>query len=117
MPGIVFPVDPILRECAAHDTNEQKDFIYDPSTVNLAAYTRLTLPMPEHLTAEGAEVFASMLRFLQRASAHICPNCMAWCNPWDGTARFAEGSCYLARMARCICREVVSLYTESWNKL
>ena len=96
---------------------EQKDLIYDPSTVNLAAYTRLTLPMPEHLTAEGAEVFASMLRFLQRASAHICPNCMAWCNPWDGTARFAEGSCYLARMARCICREVASLYTESWNKL
>ena len=31
------PVDPILREYAAHDTNEQKDFIYDPSTVNLAA--------------------------------------------------------------------------------
>ena len=110
-------MDPILREYAAHDTDHQKDFIYDPSTINLAAYTRLTLPMPEHLTAEGAEVFASMLRFLQRASAHICPNCMAWCNPWDGTARFAEGSCYLARMARCICREVVSLYTESWNKL
>lgn len=80
------PVDPILREYAAHDTDEQKDLIYDPSTVNLAAYTRLTLPMPEHLTAEGAEVFASMLRFLQRASAHIC-------------------------------REVASLYTESWNKL
>lgn len=111
------PVDPILREYAAHDTDEQKDLIYDPSIVNLAAYTRLTLPMPEHLTAEGAEVFASMLRFLQRASAHICPNCMVWCNPWDGTARFAEGSCYLARMARCICREVVSLYTESWTKL
>jgi hypothetical protein len=111
------PVDPILREYAAHDTDHQKDFIYDPSTINLAAYTRLTLPMPEHLTAEGAEVFASMLRFLQRASAHICPNCMVWCNPWDGTARFMEGSCYLARMARCICREVASLYTESWNKL
>lgn len=36
------PVDPILREYAAHDTDHQKDFIYDPSTINLAAYTRLT---------------------------------------------------------------------------
>ena len=39
------PVDPILREYAAHDTDHQKDFIYDPSTINLAAYTRLTLPL------------------------------------------------------------------------
>ena len=33
------PVDPILREYAEHDTDEQKDLIYDPSTVNLAAYS------------------------------------------------------------------------------
>lgn len=26
-------VDPILREYAAHDTDEQKDLIYDPSAV------------------------------------------------------------------------------------
>ena len=34
-----------------------------------------------------------------------------------GFTRFAEGSCYLARMAQCICREVASLYTESWTTL
>ena len=40
------PVDPILHEYAAHDTNEQKDFIYDPSTVNLAAYLGVLPEVP-----------------------------------------------------------------------
>lgn len=111
------PVDPILHEYASRSSQEQTAFTYDPGAVSLAAYTRLNLPMPEHLSAEGAEVFASMLRFLQRASAHICPSCRVWCNPWDGTTRFTEESCYLARMARCICREIASLYTESRNTL
>ena len=60
------PVDPILREYAAHDTDHQKDFIYDLSTVNLAAYTRLTL--------RGLRKAAAILRGWRGVSAGRSPH-------------------------------------------
>lgn len=80
-----------------------------------AAYTHLALLMPDSLSPEGAEVFHSMLQFIQQASAHICPNCTTWCNPWDGSDKLTGGACYLARMAQYISKDVAELYGERRN--
>lgn len=76
------------------------------------AYYRLLLTKPEYLTAEGEAIFASMLSFLRQASAHVCPNCRTWCNPWDGRCMAENKDCYIGHMAREIRRDVEEFYTQ-----
>lgn len=106
------PLDPVLNEyCRYNFENEEERTI---ATVEPAAtaYSRLVLPAPDGLTEEGLAVMESMCSFIQQASAHICPNCANWCNPWDGTDKLTKGDCYLAQMARNILRDVSALYTK-----
>lgn len=77
------------------------------------AFAQLRLGQPENLTATGIEMYDSMLRFLQKTSALVCPNCETWCNPWDGK-HFAEKlECYIGHMAREILSDIAELYAET----
>lgn len=74
------------------------------------AYKHLVIQQPENLTAVGIEMYESMLRFLQTASAHVCPNCKKWCNPWSGERFAEEKNCYIGHMAREIRRDLSEIY-------
>ena len=76
------------------------------------AYKRLRMCKPENLTEEGEETFSSMLSFLRKASAHICPNCKTWCNPWDGKRSAEQIDCYIGHMAREILKDTAEFYTK-----
>ena len=76
------------------------------------AFQRLILDMPENLSEEGKEVFHSMNRFLQQASAQMCPYCETWCNPWDGKRSAEDFSCCIGFMAREIVKDTAEFYTE-----
>ncbi len=114
------PLDPVLTDFFAHkedSTSETEESMkYQTKHATEAAYTHLALLMPDSLSPEGAEVFRSMLQFIQQASAHICPNCTTWCNPWDGSDKLTGGACYLARMAQYISKDVAELYGDRRNQ-
>lgn len=80
------------------DANREGNPMYDDKETQ--AYQRLLLKQPANLTPDGVAMYESMLRFLRMASAHVCPGCKTWCNPWSGE-RFAEDmSCFIGHMAR-----------------
>lgn len=76
------------------------------------AYNRLRMSKPDTLSADGEDVFASMMRFLRKASAHICPACKTWCNPWAGKLRAEQMDCCIGHMAREIIRNIKEFYTK-----
>ena len=61
---------------------EMKDGVATNET-NQQAFNKLRMTKPLSLTTDGEEVYASMLLFLRKTSAHTCPVCKTWCNPWD----------------------------------
>lgn len=76
------------------------------------ACQRLEMRKPMGLSEDGEAVFSSMQRFLQKASAQVCPQCETWCNPWDGSRRAEQMDCYIGYMAREIVKDVAEFYTE-----
>lgn len=108
------PLDPVLREFFKNKSEGVTTNFMDIHTSSTpdAAYMRLRLPMPAGLGPDGVRVFRTMCSFICQASAHICPNCPTWCNPWDGSEKLAHGACYLARMARYICDDVAAQYVK-----
>jgi len=100
-------VDSILEEFVADEEGDANMVSGDGR-----AYDRLRLTKPDNLTAEGEDIFTSMLIFLRKASGHVCPACLTWCNPWDGRRAVEEMDCYIGHMAREIRRDVAEFYTQ-----
>ncbi len=93
------------------------DFIRKEGTVDMnkldgQAYTRLMVSEPDNITPAGKEIFSSMLSFLRQVSAHICPTCRTWCNPWACNHSVVNMNCYVGHIAREIVKDVGELYTE-----
>ena len=76
------------------------------------AYMNLRVMRPENMTQEGAEVYASMLLFVRKASVKVCPYCKTWCNPWYGKFYVNEQKCYIGHIANEICRSITEFYTQ-----
>ena len=79
------------------------------------AYKHLNLAQPPGLSAEGEEVFISMLQFLRMASVSVCPRCSRWCDPWSGTRLTNRLDCYIGYMAREITTDTAKYYTRKWG--
>lgn len=77
------------------------------------AYMNLRVMRTESITPEGAEIFDSMLLFVQKASVKVCPYCKIWCNPWNGRFYINEKNCYIGQIANEICRSITELYTQA----
>lgn len=97
-----------IFEKFAEEFEPQEDMRMDDKQ----AYHRLKVTIPENLSDEGNEVFASMLRFLQKASLKLCPHCETWCNPWDGKRCAEEMDCCIGHMAREIAKDTAEFYTK-----
>lgn len=80
--------------------------------IDSRAFEHLNLSKPERLTADGEDIFMSMLHFLRQASTYVCPNCRTWCNPWDGKWHVENMDCYIGHMAREIVKDVSEFYTQ-----
>lgn len=76
------------------------------------AFNRLRLTKPLNLTADGEEVYASMLQFLRKASARVCPSCKTWCNPWDGKHHAEQIDCFIGHMAREIIKDISEFHKQ-----
>ena len=94
-------------------SNRSKDKSNEPNLTEHPAYTNLRMKKLENLNATGQEMYESMLQFLQHASAHVCPQCHSWCNPWNGNHDADEKDCYIGGMAREIVDSIAELYTET----
>ena len=75
-------------------------------------YLRLSIPIPENLTAEGVAAYEYYREFVSLTSSCICPNCVAWCNPWDGTAKLQNQHCFIAQLANSLLQSVAASYTK-----
>lgn len=113
--------DHAIEYCAKHHLSldailerfaEDVEGVTETETADRQAYRRLQLNKPENLTADGEDVFLSMLQFLQEASAQMCPYCETWCNPWDGKHRAEEMDCCIGYMAREIVNDTAEFYTK-----
>lgn len=80
------------------------------------AFMNLRITRPDHLTAEGVEMFDSMQLFVRKASVKICPYCKVWCNPWSGRYDVNEQHCYIGRIACEISRDVAEYYTKEGER-
>lgn len=76
------------------------------------AYTQLYITMPEGLSTEGEHVFNYCRDFLCLLSMYICPNCMHWCNPWDGRDKLKYQTCFVAQTAKALVRSIEVNYTQ-----
>lgn len=76
------------------------------------AYTNLRLECPDGLSAVGIDTYHSMLRFIQKVSAKVCPSCKAWCNPWSGRQIIEEKDCYVGHIAQEIIQSLIEFYSE-----
>lgn len=90
---------------------EMKDGVATNET-NQQAFNKLRMTKPLSLTTDGEEVYASMLLFLRKASAHACPVCKTWCNPWDGKRYADQIDCFIGHMAREIIKDISEFYTQ-----
>ncbi len=84
----------------------------DRDEMNQQAFNKLRLTKPLNLTADGEEVYASMLQFLRKASARVCPNCKTWCNPWDGKRYADQINCFIGHMAHEIIKDISEFHTQ-----
>lgn len=75
-------------------------------------YLRMLLPMPENLTEEGMEAYEYCKEFIGRTSSYICPDCSAWCNPWDGTDKLQSQHCFVAQLARSMLQSISISFTK-----
>lgn len=116
-------LDKSILYCASHDVSIDEimeDFIRDNGGIEAMrehlekgkkACQRLQIKEPPALSPEGKGVFASMLHFLQNASAYICPSCERWCNPWDGEFDVSRKDCYIGHLAQSIQKSVAECYS------
>lgn len=75
------------------------------------AYNQLHVTKPDGLTPEGVEMYESMLDFVRRSSALVCPTCKTWCNPWSGEAHVEQSDCYIGHIIKVMIAEICDLYT------
>ena len=102
------PFDPVLIEFISNTirhTDTEKSQLPKP-------YLRLSLPMPENLTEEGMSAYEYCKVFVGFTSSYICPDCSAWCNPWDGTAKLQSQHCFIAQLAEALLQFVAASYTK-----
>lgn len=103
-------LDEILHSYDAERYGEKEAMSVE--TQSMKAYARLRLDRPPNLSEEGERMFDSMLRFLQRSSAQVCPYCETWCNPWSGRRSLYNPNCYIGHMALEIQQNVAEVYGE-----
>ncbi len=76
------------------------------------AYTKLYLSKPEGLSVEGEHAFDYSREFICLLSMYICPNCLHWCNPWDGRDKLQYQKCFVAQTAKALEQSIVVNFTQ-----
>jgi len=76
------------------------------------AYTKLHITMPDGLSTEGEQAFNYCREFICLLSMYICPNCLHWCNPWDGRDKLKYQKCFVAQTAKALEQSIMASYTK-----
>lgn len=101
------PFDPILLEFV--QTTVRRNEIHAIQMEK--PYMRLNIERPENLTIEGIAAYEYCREFVGSFSAYICPDCRAWCNPWDGVEKLSGQHCIVAQISRVLIESISTLYT------
>lgn len=102
------PFDPVLIQFIG-DTIRKGDV---QDTRLDKPYLRLYIPLPENLSEDGVSAYEYSKEFVGFVSSYICPDCSAWCNPWDGTAKLQSQHCFIAQLADSLLQSVAASYTK-----
>lgn len=98
------PFDPVLIEFIGNTIRRN-----DTQAIHLEKpYLRLNIPMPDSLTEEGIAAYEYCKEFVGLTSSYICPDCRAWCNPWDGTEKLQNQHCFVAQLANALLQSIAS---------
>lgn len=102
------PFEPILLEFVSKTVRRN-----EASEIQLEKpYLRIKLPQPNDLTAEGLAAYEYCKEFVGIVSSYICPDCRAWCNPWDGTEKVKGQHCFIAQLTNVMLQSVVESYSK-----
>lgn len=102
------PFDPVLIDFIGNTVRQNEG-----QSIQLEKpYLRLHIPLPENLTDEGITAYKYCKDFIGLTSSYICPDCNAWCNPWDGTAKLQSQHCFIAQLADSLLQSVAASYTK-----
>lgn len=102
------PFDPVLIQFIGgtiRQENIQNNQLDKP-------YLRLCIPLPENLSDNGVNAYEYCKEFVGFVSSYICPDCSAWCNPWDGTAKLQNQHCFIAQLADSLLQSVAASHTK-----
>ena len=102
------PFDPVLIEFIGNTARQSVTDSIRPEK----PYMRLYLPKPENLTEEGIGAYEYCREFIGLVSSYICPDCRAWCNPWDGADKLQVQDCSVAQLANSLLQSVAASYTK-----
>lgn len=117
-------LDKAILFCACHNIsldaiiqdffkeNEGKEIMQE-GYAKRAACQRLRMKEPTGVTEEGTQIYGSMVQFLRRASAYVCPSCENWCSPWDEECDIDKMDCYIGHIACSIHDNVVNCYSAT----
>lgn len=123
--GGTIALDKAICYCAQHHISLDgimEEFMHSPPEDALLmegqpAYMNLRLECPDGLNTEGMETYRSMLCFIQKVSAKVCPCCKTWCNPWSGRQTIEEKDCYVGHIAQEIVRSLSEFYSKEGDDI